>query len=370
MRGSGVWLRHLNPAGWHKNGTERFYFRPKHERSPFPKEWRMPAEPPHHPAFLSAYAKAWDLWVLMQDGEVVQDPVYAGSLAEAAVGYKASQVFGLLAQSTRKKRRTMLEKTITLYGKAPVAQLERRHVLKDLSVFDGHNQRDQLKMWKHFAKWLVVKYGLEADPTDGIKRAEVAKSDGHTPWDAEDVSQFRAHYELQDPARLCFELLYWTGGRISDMTHIGRGNITQDGWLSYNQIKTGGPAWVPFARQLPDFAVNKSSDLALLRDAIKASPVKHMTFVVTNRGASRSIGATSNWFGQKAAQAGLAKGKTAHGIRKLRAQEWASAGATAPQMMAWQGWESMAECQEYIKKYNRQASLISTRQEQKVPTHF
>ena len=94
---------------------------------------------------------------------------------------------------------------------------------------------------------------------------------------------------------------------------------------------------MPFARQLPDFAVHKSSDLAILRDAIEAAPAKHMTFMVTLNGASRSIKAASQWFSQKAEKAGLADDKTAHGIRKLRAQEWASAGATAPQMMAWQG---------------------------------
>ena len=370
MRGSGIWLKHLNPAGWHKNGTERFYFRPKGERSPFPPEWKMPAHAPHHPAFLSAYAKAFDLYATMQAGEVVHEPAYEGSLAHAAVMYKGSVAFSLLDIKTRARRRLGLEGTVDLYGKASVTQLERRHILKDLSRFDGHPQRNQLKMWRHFAKWLVIKYGLEIDPTDGIKRADVAKSDGHTPWTAQDVRKFRAHFDLKDPARLCFELLYWTGGRISDMTHIGRGNITDDGWLSFNQIKTGNPAWVPYARQLPDFALSKAADLALLHKAINAAPTKHMTFVVTVNGASRSTKAISHWFSERSAYAGLAGGKTAHGLRKLRAQEWASAGATGAQMMAWQGWESMAECQGYIKKYNRQASLMSTRQEQIVPTHL
>ena len=325
----------------------------------------MPAHAPHHPAFLSAYAKAFDLYATMQCGEVVHEPAYAGSLAEAAVMYKGSVAFGLLDVTTRKNRQKSLESSVDLYGKAAVAQLERRHILKDLSRFDGHPQRNHLKMWRHFAKWLVVNYNFEVDPTDGIKRAAVAKSDGHTPWTSQDVSKFRAHFGLPDPARLLFELLYWTGARVSDMTHIGRGNITDDGWLSFNQIKTGGPAWVPFARQLPDFAMHKAADLALLHDAINAAPTKHVTFHVTSKGASRLPDVLSSYFSRSASKAGLSKGKTAHGVRKLRAQEWASAGASAPQMMAWQGWESMSECQDYIKKFNRQASLMSTRPEQK-----
>ena len=197
MRGSGIWLKHLNPAGWHKNGTERFYFRPKGERSPFPPEWKMPAHAPHHPAFLSAYAKAFDLYATMQAGEVVHEPAYEGSLAHAAVMYKGSVAFGLLDVTTRKSRQKSLEGTVDLYGKASVAQIERRHILKDLSRFDGHPQRNHLKMWRHFAKWLVVNYNFEVDPTDGIKRAAVAKSDGHTPWKLQDVRQFRAHFGLR-----------------------------------------------------------------------------------------------------------------------------------------------------------------------------
>ena len=93
-----------------------------------------------------------------------------------------------------------------------------------------------------------------------------------------------------------------------------------------------------------------------------------MTFHVTEKGASRSEAAAGTFFSRKAGRAGIASGKTAHGLRKLRAEEWAQAGATAPQMMAWQGWETMSECMGYIKKYNRQASLMSTDEERKVPT--
>jgi len=164
MRGSGIWLKHLNSSGWNTNGTQRFYFRPKNERSPFPKEWRMPAQPPHHPAFLSAYAKAWDLWVLMQDGEAVQDPVYAGSLAEAAVGYKASHAFGLLAEITRQRYRAMLENTVDSYGKAQVKHIQRKHVQKDLSRFDGHAQINQLKMWRSLLNILLCNMRLTLTP--------------------------------------------------------------------------------------------------------------------------------------------------------------------------------------------------------------
>jgi len=368
MRGSGIWLKHLNSSGWNTNGTERFYFRPKKERSPFPKEWRMPAQPPHHPAFLSAYAKAWDLWVAMQDGEVVKDPVYAGSLAEAAVGYKGSHAFGLLAEITRQRYRAMLENTVDLYGKAQVEQVQRKHVQKDLSRFDGHAQINHLKMWRSFAKYFVVQYALDLDPTDNIKRAATAKTDGHTPWQTSDVIRFRNHFDLQQPVRLAFELLQWTGMRCVDLVRLGRGNITDDGWLHFKQSKTGGPVYVPLHRDLPDFALGMIEDQQLCIKAIQATPKDHLTFMVTSRGASRSEKSVSSWFSKKAKQAGLADDLTAHGLRKFRAIQCAEANATVPQMMAWTGHESLSEVQAYIKKFSKKAVLTSTRQEPKAPT--
>ena len=368
MRGRGIWLKHLNSSGWNTNGTERFYFRPKHERSPFPAEWRMPAHPPHHPAFLSAYAKAWDLWVAMQDGEVVQDPVYAGSLAEAAVAYKSSHALTLISAKTRDRYRKMLENTIDLYGKAQVAQVERRHVQKDLSRFSGHSHNHHLKMWRSFAKHFVVQYGLQLDPTENIKRAATAKTEGHTPWQKSDVMRFRNHFDLHEPARLAFELLQWTGCRCKDLVRLGRGNITNDGWLHFKQSKTGGPVYVPLYRDLPDFALIMSVDNQLCCDAIQAAPKHHVTFMVTAKGASRSESQISSWFSKQAKKAGLAEDLTAHGLRKFRAIQCAEANATAQQMMAWTGHESLSEVQAYIKRFSKKAVLTSTRQQQKVPT--
>ena len=355
MRGSGIWLKHLNSSGWNTNGTERFYFRPKHERSPFPKEWRMPAEPPHHPAFLSAYAKAWDLWVAMRDGEVVQDPVYAGSLAEAAVGYKASHAFSLYAVRTRNQRQAKLEGMIDLYGKAPVAQLEEKHVQKDLSRFTGHAQIGHLKMWRGFAKYLKTEYGI-ADPTRDIDKAVVAQSDGHEPWSMDDVAHFRKLYQIDQPVRLALELLYWTGARCGDAVRLGRGHVTRDGWLSFKQNKTGGQVDIPFNRALPDFAKVDAGDLSMLHDTINAQAVKHITFLCTKKGASRSGHSFSKWFSEKSREIGL-DNRTAHGLRKSRAIRWAESNATTLQIGAWTGHTSLSEIERYIRKYSRRQAL-------------
>ena len=352
-----VWYRHLNRSGQHKNGHDRYYFRPKQFRGALPAAWKMPAVPLRSSTFLQSYAEALTLWNQMQ-----QDPactgrtgVAPGSLAEAAAGYKASHGFSLLAPATRSVRRKRLEGMIDLYGAAQVAGVQQQHVNKDLSRFDGHAQRNHLKMWRHFAKFLMTEYGI-ADPTDGVARAKVAQSDGHEPWSMDDVQHFRKMYPLARSERLCLELLYWTGARIGDAVRLGRGHVTKDGWLSFYQGKTGGLVDVPFSRQLPSFALADADDLQMLHAAIDAQPVKHMTFLCTARGASRSEKAVSNWFAGKARDVGLDR-RTAHGLRKSRAIRWAELGATSVQIGAWTGHESLKEIERYIKKYSRRAAL-------------
>lgn len=352
-----VWYRHLNRSGQHKNGHDRYYFRPKQFRGALPAAWKMPAVPLRSSTFLQSYAEALTLWNQMQ-----QDPtctghtgVAPGSLAEAAAGYKASHGFSLLAPATRSVRRKRLEGMIDLYGAAQVSGLQQQHVNKDLSRFDGHAQRNHLKMWRHFAKFLMTEYGI-ADPTDGVARAKVAQSDGHEPWSMDDIAVFRDAYAIDQSARLAMELLYWTGARCGDAVQLGRGHVTKDGWLSFKQSKTGGQVDIPFDRPLPAFAQVDAGDLRMLHAAIDAQPVKHMTFLCTARGASRSEKAVSNWFAGKARDVGL-QNRTAHGLRKSRAIRWAQAGSSSLQIGAWTGHTSLGEIERYCRKYSRRAAL-------------
>ena len=353
----GVWYRHLNRSGQHKNGHDRYYFRPKQFRGPLPAAWKMPAVPLRSSTFLQGYAEALTLWNTMQ-----QDPtctghtqVAPGSLAEAAAAYKASHGFSLLVPKTRERYRCMLEHMIDLYGSAQVSGLQMPHVNKDLSAFEGHPRNNRMKMWRSFAKFLVAQYNI-ADPTIGIVKAEVAKTDGHVPWSMDDIAAFRSAYGLSEMPRLAMELLYWTGARCGDAVKLGRGHVTKDGWLSFKQSKTGGQVDIPFDRALPAFAQVDADDLRLLHACLDAQTDKHMTYLCTARGASRSEKAVSNWFAGKARDAGL-QNRTAHGLRKSRAIRWAQAGSSSLQIGAWTGHTSLGEIERYCRKYSRRAAL-------------
>lgn len=151
------------------------------------------------------------------------------------------------------------------------------------------------------------------------------------------------------------ELLYWTAARASDAVRLGPGMVTKDGWLTFRQMKTGGEVSVPFSRELPAFASAMQPDLEMLKSAIAQAP-RHMTWLVTVFGKARSQKAFSSWFAE-AAETASVTGKSAHGLRKARSQALAEAGASAHQIAAWTGHESLSEVQRYSKASDKKRIL-------------
>jgi len=294
-------------------------------------------------------------------------PVVSGSLAASVALYKADDAFAILAESTRDSRRRMLDSVAEQYGFARAEQLEQKHIRKDLSQYSGNPHNSRLKHWRGFCKFLVLHYNLNVDPSDGIKRAPTRKTDGHNPWSADQIEQFRAYWPIGSNERLAFELLHWTAARVSDAIKLGQMCVDRDGWLCFDQQKTGGTVAIPFDRDLPEFAQCYAADLACLHQAIDARTDRHLTFMATHTGKSRSAKSVSQWFAAKTRAAGIV-GRTAHGLRKSRAILLAEAGGSSPQIGAWTGHDTLSEIENYIAKLNKKKVLTKTETEQKVPT--
>ena len=123
-------------------------------------------------------------------------------------------------------------------------------------------------------KFAVSKGYIEDDPSSSIKKLATPKSKQHTPWSPSDIAKFRATWPIGTTQRLAFEILHWTGARMSDVVHIGAGNVDRDGWLNFVQLKTHGEVHIPYDRELPEFA--EQGDLDQLRNAINCRPHKHI----------------------------------------------------------------------------------------------
>lgn len=320
----------------------------------------MPDLPPDHQGFIDAHS------ALSGNDATNNSRPRPGSIALAVPRYLKSEDFMTLAPGTRAARRRLLDEIREKNGKGLVRHLQSKHVEKVLKNFSGHARNNRLKVWRAFGKWLASECEIE-DPTEKLRKSPVPKSDGHIPWTDNEIEAFRTHWPIGTSERLAFEVIYFTGARISDAFRLGQGNVDQEGWLVFNQQKTGGEVAIPFSRPLPDFASGMQSDLQYLRAALDARSDKHITWITTAFGTSRSVKAAGQWFAAKARAAGI-QGRTAHGLRKSRSQALAEAGGNSVQIGAWTGHESLSEIERYIRGLNKRKVLSGTETEQKVPT--
>ncbi|OAO02820.1 hypothetical protein A8B76_04880 [Roseovarius indicus] len=312
----------------------------------------MPDFPPDHPEFLRAYADA----AARFDHRSSAGPRHGtGTIGAGIRAFLASDAFLSRAPSTREVWRRILEKIEADYSVGRMAELRPRHIRADLARLDPHPANNRLKVWRALGRFWVDAGLTETDPAEPVRPRLTPKSEGHAPWTRDDVAAFRARWPLETPQRLAFELIYWTGARRSDAVRLGPGMCDREGWLTYVQIKTGGKVAVPLTAPAPAYA---EPDDHLSR-TIAARPDRHMTWIVTAYGRPRSAKAFGSWFGDAARAAGI-EGKTAHGLRKLRAAVMLENGATADQRMAWLGHESTSEAEHYSASADRRRIISGT----------
>jgi integrase len=89
--------------------------------------------------------------------------------------------------------------------------------------------------------------------------------------------------------------------------------------------------------------------LGPLRAIIDATPSGHMTYLVSEHGKPYTAPSFGNKFRDWCDQAGL-RHCSAHGIRKFDATAAAENGATAHQLMAMFGWDSIQQAEHYTRK--------------------
>lgn len=287
-----------------------------------------------------------------------------GSIAALAEAAMASDRY--LSRSTiyRATLRRHFDAIRAAVGDAPAKGLRDYMVRSD--VAKAASPVDRLKAWRFLSAFGCDAGLLAVDPTLGVKAAR-RKVVGHEPWSADDKDAFRARWRIGTTKRLAFELLSWTGARIGDAVMIGPGMVGRDGVLAFRQRKTGGQAYVPWTCTLPPYAAHLEPERAYLRAAIEAAAARHMTFLATSRGETRSDKALGTMIREAAASAEVEK--TAHGLRKSRAVELADGGATPHQIGAWTGHETLKEVAHYSAAADRRRAVMGTEREENSAKH-
>lgn len=315
----------------------------------------LPDAPMDSPEFLAAWAAA------MKKAKGIAPRPGTGSITALCTSFLRSPSFRSHSVSYQAILRRHCMAIERQGGGGLARDLLPHHITLDMASLAPSVARARLKTWRAMAKHGVETGALVADPTDGIRAPALPKSDGFPAWTRDDVDAFRARWPVGMVQRAIFELLYWTGCRISDAVIIGPGMVNRDGVLAYRQTKTRGMAYVPWTCPLPAYV--DASDRDAMLSAI-APLAGHMTFLATRQGRARSAKAISNDVASAARKAGVKK--SAHGLRKARATANAEGGATAHQIGAWTGHESLSEVAHYTRAVDRMRAVIGSEREQNI----
>ncbi|WP_428516346.1 tyrosine-type recombinase/integrase [Roseovarius sp.] len=343
-------MKGLKPSGRWPSGNVRYYYRHTTPATP------MPDAPKDSPAFLKAYAEAAAGKPQKIRGKIQHR---TGTIGAGIRAFLASDSYLGRAASTRARWRSFAEEFEEFFATARLTDLRPQHIRKYLARFGPHPANNRLKLWRAMGRWWVESGLLDADPARDVRKRAAPHSDGFEPWTAEDVAAFRAHWPIGTMQRLAFELIALTGAAIGDAVKLGPGNV-RDGWLVYTRAKTRTACTVPLFIDNPPTWYPSNADL---RACIEAAP-KHLTYLSTRAGASRSAKAAGQWFAGAARDAGI-EGKSAHGVRKYLAAYVAERGATEAQRMEVLGHDTTTQTRAYSKTADAKRIIAGTKVEER-----
>ena len=331
-----------------RHGNVRYYYRRRGQ----PKI-RVHGEPATQ-AFLEQYNRA-------RDGKIVPEVKRAragtGTLRWLCEAYCGSTEFGQLGKSTGHVRRLILEgiclsknRKEKERGGLPFALMQERHIreIRDEKAEFPEAANSRLKALRQLFMWAKAARHVTANPALEVKRLRSASEGFHT-WTDEEIAQFEAAHPIGTKARLAFALLRYTGVRRSDVVKLGKG-MERDGALHFTVTKGAlrkGRAGASGRKRL------SLPILPALRAILEATPSGHMTYLVTEHGKPFTAPGFGNKFRDWCNQAGLHH-CSAHGIRKFDATAAAENGATAHQLMAMFGWDSIKQAEHYTRKASQQ----------------
>lgn len=263
--------------------------------------------------------------------------------------YQTPEFMGL-HETTRKKRRAILEGICLEHGTKPFARLEMSHVrihIRDPKAATPEAANGRVKALRQVFKWAVDVGYTANNPAQGVPMLAPVNPDGFHTWTRAEVEKYMNRHPSGTKARLAMALFLYTGVRISDAVQLGP-QMERNGDLHFVEAKNRDNK--PKHREIPI--------LPPLRSEMDANPSGHLAYIVTEYGRPyASPKAFANWFKRQCVAAGLPH-CTAHGLRKAGATFAAEQGATEHQLMAIFGWNSPKQAARYTESVDRK-KLVS-----------
>jgi integrase len=255
-----------------------------------------------------------------------------GSMGALVRSYLVSPNFMALSLNERRHRNSILGRFNSAHGHRSVTQFQPVHVKAMLAGLANPYAAKNFLVTIRGMMTYAVEIGMtEKDPTAGIKRNKIPKSDGYITWSEDHVAAFEAKHPVGSKARLALALLLYTGQRRGDVVRMGRQHI-RNGAIEVRQEKTGAKLVLPLHSSL--------------QAILAATPSEHLTLLTTPYGKPYTSPGFGNWFRKRCLEAGLI-GLSAHGLRKAAARRLAEAGCTVKQIAAITGHTTLKEVARY-----------------------
>jgi integrase len=324
-----------------RHGNVRIYYRCKGFR-----KVRLKGTP-WTPEFMAAYEVANKIAAPAQG--VLARPTLPNTWSWLCLRYFAECTdYKLLDPRTRHVRRQILEATFdepiksdsdNRFADMPLARMDGNaiEVLRDRKLFAPESANARVKAIRQVFKWGVAKRHAPSNPAREVSYFK-SSSEGFHTWSLDEVEQFEERHPIGTKARLAFALLLYTGQRRSDVVRFGKQHAKR-GALTFTQHK--GRKHKPHKLTLPI--------LPVLQEIIDASPCGDLTFLVNEFGRPFTDAGFGNKFRDWCNQANLPY-CSAHGLRKAGATVAANNGATARQLMAIFGWDTIKQAEQYTRK--------------------
>jgi integrase len=270
-----------------------------------------------------------------------------GTIGELIADYRASSDFRDLAPSTKRVRARLLSRLEVKTGAVQATKLRAADVMRWRDAPDGPEAGNAVvKTLRQVLGRAVKAEKLEKNVAALVDYRRPTSPDGFTAWDLDDVKAFVKKHPRGTMAYLALCLFLFTVQRRSDVHTFGRQHERNGGTeLRFTQAKNRSRR--PVVMDIPI--------IAPLRDAIDACPESgQLTYIVSEHGRPYGSAASfGNRMGKWCREAGLAKGKNGHGIRKAQGDLLAGLGLTAHQIMAIMGHSSTKQGEVYTRRADR-----------------
>jgi integrase len=291
---------------------------------------------PGSPEFMAAYQAA-----IAGAAPQKRAQASSGTMKALVIDYYRGAAFANLRPNSQRVYRIALEAVVKNHGHRYAAELTTDKAAKVIEAVGathpamGNLVHSALRALMVYA----VKMKLRADnPITSITRY---KTGTHHTWTEEELTAFERHWPLGTRERLAYALLLYTGQRGGDVVRMRRSDII-NGAIRVTQEKTGAELSI---------AIHPALDRA-----IKAGPALGIYLIGEGRtGRPITRSSLTKLMKRAGRLAGLPTRCVPHGLRKAILRRLAEHGATAKQIAAVSGHETLREIERYTRAADQAA---------------